>query len=183
VPFYQSQRLKVGGSAARWVFVVTTILDSFQMCCLVKIAHYANEPRQESVARQVPLWELKLRCTCRRFRADDGHPGSYPLVRKRLAGQEIDDSCCLTGGGLRMTRKKSGPGGRALVVTATGSSCTSPTSRTEREKWGTPHLSVMSGPQGLKPAFLAAPSGTAEAAPYPKPFMRPVLDMSSSRGW
>jgi len=24
------------------------------MCCLVKIAHYANEPRQESVARQAP---------------------------------------------------------------------------------------------------------------------------------
>jgi hypothetical protein len=40
-PFFQSQRLKVGGSAARWVFVVTAILDVFQMCCLVKIAHYA----------------------------------------------------------------------------------------------------------------------------------------------
>ena len=25
------------------------------------------------------------------------------------------------------------------------------------------------GPQGLKPAFLAEPSGTAEAVPYPKP--------------
>jgi len=36
--------------AARWVFVVRTILNSFQMCCLVKIAHYANESRQESVA-------------------------------------------------------------------------------------------------------------------------------------
>jgi hypothetical protein len=43
-PFFQSQRLKVGGSGARWVFLVTTILDSFEMCCLVKIAHYANEP-------------------------------------------------------------------------------------------------------------------------------------------
>jgi hypothetical protein len=29
------------------------------MCCLIKIAHYANEPRQESVARQVPLWETE----------------------------------------------------------------------------------------------------------------------------
>ena len=37
------------------------ILDSVQMCCLVKIAHYATEPRQESVARQVPLWELEVR--------------------------------------------------------------------------------------------------------------------------
>jgi hypothetical protein len=53
-PFFQSQRLKVGRSAARRVFVVTAILNSFQMCCLVKIAHYANEPRQESVARQAP---------------------------------------------------------------------------------------------------------------------------------
>jgi hypothetical protein len=35
------------------------ILDSVQMCCLVKIAHYATEPRQESVGRQVPLWELE----------------------------------------------------------------------------------------------------------------------------
>jgi len=35
------------------------ILDSVQMCCLVKIAHYATEPREESVARQVPLWELE----------------------------------------------------------------------------------------------------------------------------
>jgi hypothetical protein len=35
------------------------ILDSVQMCCLVKIAHYATEPRQESVARQVRLWELE----------------------------------------------------------------------------------------------------------------------------
>jgi hypothetical protein len=25
------------------------------------------------------------------------------------------------------------------------------------------------GPQGLKPAFLADPSGTAEAVPFPKP--------------
>jgi hypothetical protein len=32
---------------ARWVFVVTAILDSFQTCCLVKIAHYTNQPRQE----------------------------------------------------------------------------------------------------------------------------------------
>src|SRR5271166_6041943 len=31
------------------------------------------------------------------------------------------------------------------------------------------------GPQGLKPAFLSALGGTAEAVPYPKPFMRPVL--------
>jgi hypothetical protein len=30
-------------------------------------------------------------------------------------------------------------------------------------------------PQGLKPAFLAVVSGTAEAVPYPEPFMRPVL--------
>jgi hypothetical protein len=29
------------------------------MCCLVKIAHYASEPRRERVARQVPLWELE----------------------------------------------------------------------------------------------------------------------------
>jgi len=28
-----------------------------------------------------------------------------------------------------------------------------------------------SGPQGLKPAFLAALSGTAEAVPFPKPFL------------
>jgi len=38
------QRLKVVRSAARWVFVVTTILDSFRMCYLVKSAHYANKP-------------------------------------------------------------------------------------------------------------------------------------------
>jgi hypothetical protein len=31
------------------------------------------------------------------------------------------------------------------------------------------------GPQGLKPALLLALSGTAEAVPYPKPFMRPAL--------
>jgi hypothetical protein len=30
-------------------------------------------------------------------------------------------------------------------------------------------------PQGLKPAFLMALIGTAEAVPFPKPFMRPVL--------
>src|SRR5208282_4972031 len=32
-----------------------------------------------------------------------------------------------------------------------------------------------SGPQGLKPALLSVLNGTAEAVPYPKPFMRPVL--------
>lgn len=32
-PFFQSQRLKVGRSATRWVFVVTTIVDSFR--CVV----------------------------------------------------------------------------------------------------------------------------------------------------
>ena len=31
------------------------------------------------------------------------------------------------------------------------------------------------GPQGLKPAFLLALNGTAEAVPCPKPFMGPVL--------
>jgi hypothetical protein len=36
-------------------------------------------------------------------------------------------------------------------------------------------VSRLSGPQGLKPAFLLAPNGTAEAVPYPKLFMRPVL--------
>ena len=30
-------------------------------------------------------------------------------------------------------------------------------------------------PQPVKPAFLAAANGTAEAVPHPKPFMRPVL--------
>jgi hypothetical protein len=69
-PSFQSQRLKVGGSAARWVFVVTTILDSLQMCCLVRIAHYVNEPRQE---RMFP----------------DKSVVGYPLVRKRLARQEV----------------------------------------------------------------------------------------------
>jgi len=83
-PFFQSQRLKVGGSAARWVFVVTTILDGFQMCCLVKIAHYANEPRQESVARQVPLWDIEAPMA---LAADSGRMTGN--VRKRLAGQEI----------------------------------------------------------------------------------------------
>jgi hypothetical protein len=33
----------------------------------------------------------------------------------------------------------------------------------------------ISGPRGLKPAFLLALNGTAEAVPYPKPSMRPVL--------
>ena len=33
----------------------------------------------------------------------------------------------------------------------------------------------VSGPQGLKPAFLLALGGTAEAVPYPDPFMRPLL--------
>jgi hypothetical protein len=31
------------------------------------------------------------------------------------------------------------------------------------------------GPQGLKPALLSVLNGTAEAVPYPKPIMRPVL--------
>jgi hypothetical protein len=31
-------------------------------------------------------------------------------------------------------------------------------------------------PQGLKPAFLAALSGTAEAVPCPNLFMKPVLE-------
>jgi len=35
--------------------------------------------------------------------------------------------------------------------------------------------SRVSGPQGLKPAFLLAGSGTAKAVPFPKPFMRPVV--------
>jgi len=42
----------------------------------------------------------------------------------------------------------------------------------------------ISGPQGLKPVFLMALNGTAEAVPYPKPavpypkpFMRRVLDI------
>src|ERR1035437_3450108 len=35
--------------------------------------------------------------------------------------------------------------------------------------------SRLSGPQGLKPSFFLAGSGTAEAVPFPKPFMRPVL--------
>ncbi|SPE44024.1 hypothetical protein SBA7_270002 [Candidatus Sulfotelmatobacter sp. SbA7] len=30
-------------------------------------------------------------------------------------------------------------------------------------------------PQGLKPAFFQALGGTAEAVPYPNPFMKPVL--------
>jgi hypothetical protein len=34
---------------------------------------------------------------------------------------------------------------------------------------------VRTGPQGLKPAYLAAPGGTAEAVPSHKPFMRRVL--------
>jgi hypothetical protein len=36
--------------------------------------------------------------------------------------------------------------------------------------------SRLSGPQGLKPAFLLAGSGTAKAVPFPKPFMRPALN-------
>src|SRR5229473_2459330 len=31
------------------------------------------------------------------------------------------------------------------------------------------------GLQGLKPAFFAAPSGTAKAVPYPRPFLKLVL--------
>jgi len=79
-PCFQSQRLKVGGSAARWVFVVTAILDSFWVCCPVKVAHYANKPRQESaqdksshkplagpaasvVGLKVGLWEMKQSLT------------------------------------------------------------------------------------------------------------------------
>jgi hypothetical protein len=33
---------------------------------------------------------------------------------------------------------------------------------------------LVSGPQGLTPAFLAAASGTTEVVPFPKPLMRPV---------
>jgi hypothetical protein len=29
-------------------------------------------------------------------------------------------------------------------------------------------------PQGLKPAFLVVLGGTAEAVPFPKPFLKPV---------
>src|SRR5208282_1206351 len=36
------------------------------------------------------------------------------------------------------------------------------------------------GPQGLKPALLSVLNGTAEAVPYPKPFMRPVLAKEQS---
>ena len=54
-------RTQVGESAAPWVFVVISILDSLQMCCLVKIAHYTNEPRQQSVARQVRCGSWRLR--------------------------------------------------------------------------------------------------------------------------
>ena len=77
----------MGGSAARWVFVVTTILDSFQVRCLVKIAHYANEPRQESVARKVPLWmEAPLALAADSGRRMTGNPEA-PLVRKGLTAR------------------------------------------------------------------------------------------------
>lgn len=69
--------------AARWVFVVTTILDSFQMCCLFNIAHYANEPRQESVARQVPLRELEALLS---LAADSGRMTGNPEVIRRSTG-------------------------------------------------------------------------------------------------
>jgi len=82
-PSFQSQRLKVGGSAARWVFVVTTILDSLQMCCLVRIAHYANEPRQESVARQVRCGLSACSETARRAGGRDscGQQGDFRSLR------------------------------------------------------------------------------------------------------
>src|SRR5208282_472352 len=38
------------------------------------------------------------------------------------------------------------------------------------------------GPQGLEPALLSVLNGTAEAVPYPKPFMRPVLGVRGRTG-
>jgi len=57
--FFQSQRLKVGVSTARWDFVVTPSVDSFQICCLVKIAHYANEfrPEHRPISPVVESWK------------------------------------------------------------------------------------------------------------------------------
>jgi hypothetical protein len=36
----------------------------------------------------------------------------------------------------------------------------------------------MSGPQGLKPAFFAALSGTAEVVPFPKPRDRNLSELA-----
>ncbi|SPE32399.1 hypothetical protein SBA7_1210008 [Candidatus Sulfotelmatobacter sp. SbA7] len=36
-------------------------------------------------------------------------------------------------------------------------------------------------PQGLKPALLLALGGTAEAVPFPKPSMKPVLGRKTSQ--
>ena len=43
-PFFQSQGLKVGGSTARWVFVVTVILDSSHMCVWSRL--HTTQPRR-----------------------------------------------------------------------------------------------------------------------------------------
>ncbi len=41
--------------------------------------------------------------------------------------------------------------------------------------------SEQSDPQGLKPAFLLVLNGTAEAVPYPKPFVRPTRMRNDKR--
>jgi hypothetical protein len=44
------------------------------------------------------------------------------------------------------------------------------------------HLFIDRIPQGLKPASFAIPSGTAEAVPFPKPFMK-IASCFLARRW